>query len=220
MAKKSKRRILFIDWEVQGALVLQTFVRWGVYLVTSLTLAVLWHVLSLSATSHVTFAEQLATVWTRYAPVFCALVLVLPVMVWDSVTTSHRFVGPIYRLRATLCRLAQGEDVGRLSFRQKDYWQQLAAEFNAVLDRIERAKDAAETRPDVSATSTSRVATCGRATPSPRPGHGVCGPRDLPLQDHLPGLASLHDLEGLLELVDGPAVGDHRRDVQPALQHG
>jgi hypothetical protein len=121
---------------VQGALVLGVVVQWALYLVASLMLVTLWQVLS--APTKGPFAGHLEAVWSRYAPVFCAFLLLLPYAIWDAVKTSHRFVGPIYRLRRTLNQLASGEPVETLKFRDKDQWRHLAEEFNAALTKIGR----------------------------------------------------------------------------------
>src|SRR6266511_856455 len=53
-----------------------------------------------------------------------------------------------------------------------------------------------------------------RETPESRRGIPL-----LPAQDHLPRAAGADGVEALLELLVGEAVGDHRGDVQPALDH-
>jgi hypothetical protein len=130
---KEKRRQMFVDWRVQGALVLQAFMQWCMYLLASFTLVTLWYAFSTGMNGG--FVECVRAVWIRFAPVFCALLLLLPYAIWDTVQTSHRFVGPIHRLRKTLNQLARGEAVDELKFRDKDYWGSLADEFNQALAR-------------------------------------------------------------------------------------
>src|SRR5689334_399718 len=45
------------------------------------------------------------------------------------------------------------------------------------------------------------------------------GFRIRPREYDLPAAARVHDREALLKLGEGQAVGDHRRDVQPTLEH-
>jgi hypothetical protein len=84
----------------------------------------------------------LKTLWERHGAVFVVLVALLPVVVYDSFRFSHRLAGPMVRLRHTLHRLAQGEQVEPLKFRQHDYWHDLADDFNVLLARLQ-PRDAA-----------------------------------------------------------------------------
>ena len=46
---------------------------------------------------------------------------------------SNRFAGPMVRVRWTLQRIAEGEDVKPLSFREGDFWQEFSDDFNAAM---------------------------------------------------------------------------------------
>ena len=60
----------------------------------------------------------------------------LPVFILDTIKLSHRFAGPIYRLRNTIRSLAQGEEFRPLKFREVDFWQSLAEDFNVMVARL------------------------------------------------------------------------------------
>lgn len=79
-------------------------------------------------------------IWQQHDTVLIASLLVLPVVLYDVLRVSNRFVGPIYRMRRTLRSLAAGEYVGKLQFRKGDYRLELADEINAVADYIESLK--------------------------------------------------------------------------------
>jgi len=64
------------------------------------------------------------------------MVFLLPVFVLDAIKLSHRFAGPIYRLRYTIRKIAHGDPAPRLKFRDFDFWQGLAEDFNRMVDRL------------------------------------------------------------------------------------
>jgi nitrate/nitrite-specific signal transduction histidine kinase len=71
-----------------------------------------------------------------------AAVLVLPIVLRDLLRLSHRWVGPILRLRAALSALSRGEHVPPLRFREGDYWQELAGDFNTIAADLNRLRAA------------------------------------------------------------------------------
>jgi hypothetical protein len=62
--------------------------------------------------------------------------LLLPLVIFDIVRLSNRFVGPVYRLRMHLAQLKQNSNTHPLNFRDDDYWQQLAQPINELQQRI------------------------------------------------------------------------------------
>ena len=60
-----------------------------------------------------------------------------PLVVIDCVRLSNRFAGPLHRLRRDMRRLAAGEIVEPIHFRDDDLWREFADEFNAVARRME-----------------------------------------------------------------------------------
>jgi hypothetical protein len=60
----------------------------------------------------------------------------LPIFIVDTIKLSNRFAGPIYRLRLTIRSLAEGETFRPLRFRDFDFWQGLADDFNMMVDRL------------------------------------------------------------------------------------
>lgn len=61
-----------------------------------------------------------------------ALFLVAPLLVYDTLRLTNRFVGPVYRIRTALQGLAEGEAGRPLKFRDDDYWTELCEPFNEV----------------------------------------------------------------------------------------
>ncbi|SMP42070.1 hypothetical protein SAMN06265222_101704 [Neorhodopirellula lusitana] len=59
-----------------------------------------------------------------------------PLMVYDMLRITNRVAGPIFAMRRQLEALRGGEDGRALKFRNDDYWDQLAGEFNAVRQEL------------------------------------------------------------------------------------
>jgi signal transduction histidine kinase len=79
-----------------------------------------------------------------FCPALLASLLVLPVIVWDLLRLSHRFVGPMIRLRNAMRDLADGKQVRPISFREEDFWCEFAEEFNRLAARLEATSPVAE----------------------------------------------------------------------------
>jgi HAMP domain-containing protein len=57
-----------------------------------------------------------------------------------SVFMSHRIAGPLYKLRQAFHTLGEGRWRGELRFREKDYFSELADDFNRMVDRMNQGR--------------------------------------------------------------------------------
>jgi hypothetical protein len=128
------RRFVFVDPKVQGALVLRVAFYWLLCLVSMGLMLLCWRILSGPIQLFYTHFSEL---WLFYAPAAIASFLLLPLVMLDVIRLSNRFVGPVVRLRRAMRALARGEHVQPLEFREGDFWQDFAAEFNAVAARAQ-----------------------------------------------------------------------------------
>ena len=96
------------------------------------------------------FYTHFDDMWFFYGPAAVASALLMPMVILDIVRVSNRFVGPLVRLRRSLRELARGEKVEPIRFREGDFWQEIAEEFNAVAARFERVSSG---NPPTAATS-------------------------------------------------------------------
>jgi nitrogen fixation/metabolism regulation signal transduction histidine kinase len=69
------------------------------------------------------------------------------VFIVDSIKLSHRFAGPIFSLRRTIRAVAQGETPRPLKFRRRDFWHDLAEDYNAMLVRLGALEEQAGDEP-------------------------------------------------------------------------
>ena len=73
----------------------------------------------------------------QYGYAIAVMVVAIPLVIMDILRLSNRFAGPIFRLRREMAKLAAGENIGPLKFRDGDYWQDLAEELNRIAQRLQ-----------------------------------------------------------------------------------
>lgn len=67
-------------------------------------------------------------------------VFVIGITFLISVFMSHRIAGPLYKLRQAFGLLSEGKWKGELRFRDKDYFPELAEDFNRMVERMNQGK--------------------------------------------------------------------------------
>jgi hypothetical protein len=139
--KKDQRKHLFVDPKVQGALATRVVLYW-VMCVLSVGLWLLCWRMFIGPEE--LFTGYFDDLWFFFGPALIASLLLLPLAIFDVIQFSNRFVGPLLRLRRSMRALARGEYVEPLQFRQDDFWQEFAAEFNAVRAKVLDSNPAAK----------------------------------------------------------------------------
>lgn len=141
-----QRNRIYIDSQVQGALARRLVIHWTMFIFIAIVLAFCMQVLGDPLRS---FGEHAQQAWWIHGPFFLILIALIPVFVRDSIRLSHRFAGPIYRLRKTIRSIAKGKPAPPLKFRDDDYWQGLAEDFNTMVQRLSQgAEDPEEPQPE------------------------------------------------------------------------
>src|SRR3954447_21842549 len=123
----------FIDSNVQGALARRIILHWVVFLLVT---AFVSFVLQVLANPFRPIADHFQDLWITQGPFLLVMVFLLPVFVMDTIKLSHRFAGPIFSLRRTIRGVAAGEAPRKLKFREGDFWQDLADDYNAMLAKL------------------------------------------------------------------------------------
>lgn len=131
--KHTGRKKTFVDPKVQGALVRRLVFHWCAFLGVAALVAFCLQVLSNPFRSLEEHAQQ---VWWTHGPFLLVMFFLLPVFILDTIKLSHRFAGPIYRLRNVVRGLANGDEFKPLKFREVDFWQGLADDFNRMVYRL------------------------------------------------------------------------------------
>jgi hypothetical protein len=132
------RKRLFVDAPVQGSLLRRVITHWFVF---AISLAVILGVVQFFQNPLASWSEQLAMFPRRHGLTFVVLFLLLPAFLWDTMRVSHRFAGPVLRLRRMMRELAAGEDPGELRFRDGDFWMELGDYFNDIRSRLHIARE-------------------------------------------------------------------------------
>ena len=142
---KPRRTKHFVDSFVQGALARRIIVHWLVFLAVGSVVAFILQVLSNPFRPLAAHAQDM---WWTHGPFLLVLAFLLPVFVVDTIKLSHRFAGPIYSLRRAIREVAEGRQPRRLKFRRRDFWHELANDYNKMLEKLELIDDdaAAETK--------------------------------------------------------------------------
>ena len=125
-----RRKKHFIDSCVQGALARRIIVHWLLFLAVGSLVAFILQVLS---NPFRPLSAHVQDMWYTHGPFLLVLVFLLPVFVVDTIKLSHRFAGPIYALRRAIREVAAGEKPRRIKFRKRDFWHDLASDYNAML---------------------------------------------------------------------------------------
>lgn len=96
-----------------------------------------WVFISPGAGALVASAETLRSVFSCLTMATIVTALLMPLVLYDVVRLSHKFAGPMVRLRNSMKRCAAGQAVEPVHFREGDFWQEIADSFNAIQARIE-----------------------------------------------------------------------------------
>jgi len=135
-ARIRKRRQLLVDRKVQGTLLLRTVLYW-VYAMLAVTASIVCYRILVDGPAR-PFYTHFDDLWFHMSPAFFGALFLLPLVLIDMARLSNRFTGPLYRMRNEMRRLARGEKVQLMHFRDGDYWHEIAEEFNAVVARVEQ----------------------------------------------------------------------------------
>jgi hypothetical protein len=129
-----KRETVLVDENVQWAIIKQSLQHWLFHsLATVLLLALLQVLLGGIFKS---WSEHWQTIWPLAASVYVSLIVLLPKFIRDSLELSHRFAGPVLRLRHILRSLAEGKPYTPVKFRESDFWADMAEELNAAVEML------------------------------------------------------------------------------------
>ena len=126
-----KKRLLHAP--IQGALVLRVAVQWVAMLACIASTSFILQVILDPLADEAARLHNLKVTMISFGLVTIAL---LPPFLWDLVKFSHRFVGPIVRLREWVKRTSLEGPTTTLAFRKGDHWQELATEVNEMMMRL------------------------------------------------------------------------------------
>ena len=131
------RSQLFVDRKLQGDLLVRATWYCVTCLMLTTALLLIWR---LATGSTQMLFSHVDDIWSHCGPALVASLFVIPIVIVDMLRLSNRFAGPLTRMRCEMRRLAEGESVAPVQFREDDFWQPLAEEFNAVSAELDRLR--------------------------------------------------------------------------------
>ena len=132
---KARRKKQFIDRDVQGALVFRLALHWCVFLVVGMSVSL---VLQYLADPFQPAGHHFGLFAKNQAGFLLVMVCMTPIFLFDTVKLSHRFAGPVLRVRRALREMAGGEEAERVTLRPGDFWIEIAEDLNKVIDRVSK----------------------------------------------------------------------------------
>jgi hypothetical protein len=129
----NKRRRIFVDPKVQGALIRRIVMHYVIFFATSCTFAFFLQFLTNPLRP---LEGHLQDLWFTQGPFILVAACLLPVFIRDTVKLSHRFVGPIMRVRNTIQQASRDGNAPLVKLRPGDFWMDLADDLNGLLTRF------------------------------------------------------------------------------------
>jgi hypothetical protein len=130
---RMQHRRAFIDTAVQGSLASRILVHWAGFLLFASVASFLLQVL---ANPFQPLADHVAAIWWTQGLLLLVAALLLPAFIVNTVKFSYRFAAPISSLLRAMREIDEGKPAKTLIFRDGDFWQELAEDFNALLFRV------------------------------------------------------------------------------------
>ena len=166
MSDVGQRKKSFVDAKVQGALLRQFVWHW--LLTCVLVVGYLFLLESFQTGFRGSWSERGTRSGTDIPHCCWSPITLFPVFVYDALRLSHRFAGPMVNLKKNLSKLARGETVAPLRFRDGDFWQEITNDFN----QCDRAFEVNGLRRSATLTGTPRLVgpflPAHRRVPPPR----------------------------------------------------
>lgn len=126
----NNRLKLLIDNRVQLSLLRRVTLHWLAFI--CLFLCIVLSIELFLREPGVTMAQSFVLALQKNALMLVLLFAIMPAFLYDTIKMSHRFAGPISRLKHGLSALANGEKVSEIKLRKDDFWGELAEDFNRV----------------------------------------------------------------------------------------
>ena len=139
--KHRKRKQLFVDKEVQTAIMKRVMCYWLACI--AFFSLMIWCYECLARPDQM-FYEHVGPMFRRLLPVYVTMLALLPFLLYDSIRFSNRFCGPLQRVMNELDDYAKTGQVSRITFRDNDFWQTLADRISTVIESRKHTGDLSE----------------------------------------------------------------------------
>jgi hypothetical protein len=135
------RKRFFIHSGIQGALMVRLLVQWGLFvgMTCIVSLALQWLLDPLAPAE-----ERMLQLRISLGSFVLVSLCLLPIFIKDAVFFSHRFVGPVIRLQSEMRKVDEVCELRTFKLRARDYWQDLAEDYNGLVERLQSSVREAE----------------------------------------------------------------------------
>jgi hypothetical protein len=140
---KSRRRTVLIDRPVQVGLVARLTLQWFTLFVAAVVVLPLVRAILLGDIA-TPIAERASRAGVDAIILGSVFLVLLPYFIYDTFRATNRFAGPMYRLHQSIRATGRGEPFRPINLRKGDYWHDVANDFNEMVERLERSRDAGE----------------------------------------------------------------------------
>lgn len=134
---RSQRKQNYVDSHVQGALLRRICAHWLIFFGVAAIAIIMLR--ALLGDPGQTFSQRIQLEMGEFTLMAIVMLSLFPAFMLDTIRFSNRFVGPIGRLRRHLRELPKGKSEP-CKFRDNDFWNQMAGEFNEVAELVHSQK--------------------------------------------------------------------------------
>lgn len=131
-----KRTTFLVDPVVQWAIGRRVIMHWLLFGVCLITANVMLQ--TIVTMTEMPFGAAIRIATLQQISVMVVMAMMLPMFVLDTMKLSNRFAGPMYRIRNALVKIPTGEPMNELTFREGDFWADVAEDFNRVAQHSEQ----------------------------------------------------------------------------------
>ncbi len=132
---RPSRKKLLVDKPVQIGLVSRLTFHWFILLAATVVILPLFRAV-LRGDYAVPLSDRFDEAAGDATIMFLLFLMLLPYFVYDTFKETNRFAGPMYRLRQAIHAIAEGEPHTPISFRDDDYWREVAEDFNSMVEQM------------------------------------------------------------------------------------
>ncbi len=133
---KARRAQFLVDANLQGTLLQRVAIYWfaalGAYSIAIVLAKLLWG----AAPNWTLLSESLSLI----IPAAVISLLPLPLVLRDLIRVTHRYAGPMLRIRRGLAELAQNGKSAPIIPRAGDAWPECVADFNSLAKTCENSR--------------------------------------------------------------------------------
>lgn len=139
--RRERRQKLVVSSGIQWAIVRESVWNWLLYFTTVVFL--IGSIQVLRGGPSRPLMEHCQAIGGQVLTLFLVFALLLPKFIYDWFRLSHRFLGPVERVRGALRDLASGKEYTEVRFREDDFWGRMADELNAAVQALgmDRSRD-------------------------------------------------------------------------------